>query len=184
MLWCTAGHRCCSEKWKVICQLWMWCRLHSSSLHAPFLSLSLLSVGRQSQSYWMQHESRFDRFQGLSFSEERSTYWCASLFFFFPFFENTYNAALLHESQVCAGNYCRICANMWLTLNMLRPNKALCDCRCISTCFNGQQMSHMNDEQLAAPDTRLITLSSLPLFHRVCLFWLFFFSVSPLKCLL
>lgn len=36
-------------------------------------------------------------------------------------------------------------------------------------------MSDMNDEQLAAPDTRLITLSSLPLFHRVCLFWLFFF---------
>lgn len=99
-------------------------------------------------------------------------------FLFFSFFENTYNAAWLHESQVCAGNYCCICANMWLTLNMLRPIKALCDCRCISTCFNGQQMSDMNDEQLAAPDTRLITLSSLPLFHRVCLFWLFFFCIT------
>lgn len=46
---------------KFICQLWMWCRLHSNSfwgfLHAPFLSLSLLSVGPQSQRYWVQHES-------------------------------------------------------------------------------------------------------------------------------
>lgn len=40
---------------------------------------------------------------------------------------------------------------MWLRLNKLQPIKALCDSRCISTCFNIQQMSHMNDQQLAAP---------------------------------